>query len=71
MLITELKQQADAIKRGDYEKWAFDERVDRATAIAILEQQVKAIAWQPGYKEEAYQIIADLKASFAAIIADF
>lgn len=63
MTLAELKRQAGEIKRGDYERWAFDPRVDYSTAVGLLAQRVARIAWQPRYKEEAMKIIADLKNS--------
>ena len=62
MSIQELKDKADAIRRGEYEKFAHDERVNFYTAVAMLAREVRAIAWQPGYKEEALAIIAQLQA---------
>jgi hypothetical protein len=60
MTIEDIKTQVEAIQRGDYEHWACDPRVDYETAVGLLRQRVRTIAWQPGYKEEAYALLATL-----------
>jgi hypothetical protein len=66
MDITELKARVEAIQRGEYEHFAFDPRVDYHTAVMMLSREVQSIAWQAGYKEEAQELIAQLKRVMSA-----
>jgi len=66
MTITHLRQQAEDIRKGIYERGASGERVNFHTAVTMLSREVCAIAWQPGYREEALSILAELQCSRSA-----
>jgi len=59
--ISELKEKAAAIRRGEYEHCAVDERVNLIVAVADLAGKVSAVTWEPGDKEKAFAILADLQ----------
>lgn len=60
MTLATLKALVDAIQRGEYERWSFNPAVGRATAVELLTEHVRAIAWQPAARKEAFRLLDGL-----------